>query len=255
MKENTKCARHREEKVEMLKTVRQKTFLMCCCLSCWEEKEYCEALNDYEKALQKFKSQSFFSRFLEQEPAKLSRYEIRKRVRDWAAGQKKWVKDFKEGLKKEYYRSAPPDFTIVQDLSGTEFENYMEALFKKKGYDVTTTPATGDGGVDLIISRKINGRNARTAVRCKRYKKSVGVSAIQEVFAGKHLYKCQKSMVITTSEFTKPAIKTANDLKVVLWDKYKLIEEINRTLQLKIGMTVSWEQFVSKHTLDDEFPM
>jgi HJR/Mrr/RecB family endonuclease len=52
-------------------------------------------------------------------------------------------------------------------------------------------------------------------------------------------------MVVTTSEFTTSAIKTANDLKVELWDKYKLIEEINRTVKSNISNSVSWDEFLA----------
>lgn len=61
------------------------------------------------------------------------------------------------------------------------------------------------------------------------YSGSVGVSAVQEVFAGKSFYDCDEAIVVTNSYFTAPAINTANKLVVTLWDRTRLIEELAET--------------------------
>jgi hypothetical protein len=38
-------------------------------------------------------------------------------------------------------------------LAGVEFECFLAAVFEELGYSVTTTKASGDQGVDLILAR------------------------------------------------------------------------------------------------------
>lgn len=64
----------------------------------------------------------------------------------------------------------------LDSLSGVEFEEFLAGLFRAQGYAVELTPATGDYGADLILSK--DGR--RIAVQAKRYAGSVGVAAVQE---------------------------------------------------------------------------
>ena len=52
-------------------------------------------------------------------------------------------------------------------------------------------------------------------------------TAIQEAFAGKNYYNCDKVMVITNNYFTSSAIELAKINNVVLWDRNILKEKIN----------------------------
>jgi restriction system protein len=91
------------------------------------------------------------------------------------------------------------------------------------GYTVEKTKASGDQGVDLIVS----GKGKRVAVQTKGYKDSVGNGAVQEVFAGMVHYKCNECAVVTNSHFTRAAVHLANSVSCRLIegkDVYQLIE-------------------------------
>lgn len=73
-------------------------------------------------------------------------------------------------------------------MTGIQFENEVAALFRKKGYVATVTPAIADGGVDIILTNK----NERIAVQCKHHAKPVGpndVRALQGVVASQNYSK------------------------------------------------------------------
>lgn len=60
----------------------------------------------------------------------------------------------------------------VEDISilkGTAFEEYLGSIFGDLGYAVDLTPASGDFGADLILSKDGN----RIAVQAKQYAKPV----------------------------------------------------------------------------------
>jgi hypothetical protein len=86
-------------------------------------------------------------------------------------------------------------------LRDTDFERFLVDVFETLGYAVQTTKASGDQGVDLILAK--GGR--RVAVQAKGYAGAVGVSAVQEVVAGRGVYRCDSCAVVTNSRFTRGA--------------------------------------------------
>ncbi len=66
-------------------------------------------------------------------------------------------------------------------------------------------------------------------VQVKRRKGNVGSSAIREVFAAKHFYNATNALVVIVSDFTKPAKKLAEKLKIELWDRQRLLLEMGKT--------------------------
>jgi HJR/Mrr/RecB family endonuclease len=93
-----------------------------------------------------------------------------------------------------------------RSLRGTSFEEFLQEVFEDLGYSVQTTKASGDQGVDLIVT--INGY--RVAIQSKGYESSVGNSSVQEVYAGMQFYHCDACAVITNSHFTRAAVDLAN---------------------------------------------
>jgi len=116
-----------------------------------------------------------------------------------------------------------------QGFAGLQFEQFLEQVFLENGYDVSLTGQTGDQGVDLIVS--MNGR--RIAIQAKGYPGStVGNSAIQEVHAGMTHHRCQFSVVVTNSRFTKSAVNLANSVNCRLIDGSQISALINGQLRL-----------------------
>ena len=111
-------------------------------------------------------------------------------------------------------------YTIVDidKMSGYDFENLLKKLFEKMGYKVTHTSLSSDQGADLVIEKF----GEKTVIQAKNWTNNVGNSAIQEVVASIKHYNAQKSMVITSSDFTPSAIDLGRSNNVELWDRTKL---------------------------------
>lgn len=108
----------------------------------------------------------------------------------------------------------------IDTLSGEEFENYLLSLFKNLGYDGYVTQASNDYGADLVISKD----DKIIVIQAKRYKDTVGITAIQEVIGSKNYYNATKCMVVTNNYFTPNAVKLAEHNDVELWDRDVLIK-------------------------------
>ena len=109
----------------------------------------------------------------------------------------------------------------IDKMSGLSFEQYLQTHFKKMGYKVKMTEATGDYGADLVLTK----RGETTVVQAKRYSKSVGVAAVQEVIGAMAYYEADRAMVVTNMRFTRNAKNLAEQSNVELWDRDRLKKE------------------------------
>lgn len=123
-------------------------------------------------------------------------------------------------LKEQARREALVQLSIdqVDEMTGVEFENYVEALLRRDGYKTETTPTSGDYGVDLVAIKD----KQRIAIQCKRYTKNIDQAAVREVYAGMTKYQCGLGIVITNRHFTKHAVDLASSTNCILIDREKL---------------------------------
>ena len=81
----------------------------------------------------------------------------------------------------------------IDHLTGEGFEELLRNVFTILGYNAQITKKTGDQGADLILSK--DGR--KISVQAKRYSKTVGNKAIQEVYSSIQFYETEEAWVIT----------------------------------------------------------
>ena len=107
-------------------------------------------------------------------------------------------------------------FTAIDDMDGHEFEYWCADLLKDSGFSkVQVTPGSNDQGVDIIAHKD----GERYAVQCKRYSHALGNSPVQEVVAGRAIYRCDHAIVMTNNYFTDGALRAAAANDVELWDR------------------------------------
>lgn len=118
------------------------------------------------------------------------------------------------------------EMSVIDNMSGIEFETFLAKIYRKQGFNVSQTPASCDYGADLILR---SGDNT-ISIQAKRYcvSKKVGVKAVQEVQASLNYYGANRGMVVTNSVFTPNAIKLAKINHVELVDRDKLRSMIVR---------------------------
>jgi restriction system protein len=97
----------------------------------------------------------------------------------------------------------------LMDLSPGEFENLITNLFTKMGLETRLTQASRDGGVDCVAydPRPIFG--GKVIIQAKRYKNTVGVSAVRDLFGTLQNEGASKGILVTTSGYGKSAFEFA----------------------------------------------
>lgn len=130
---------------------------------------------------------------------------------------------------KKYLKEHPEK---LYDLTPRRFEELVANILEDMGLNVQLTQATRDGGSDIIAEFKNAITSFLILVECKKYspENKVGVSIIREVAGVHSLKQPSKSIIVTTSTFTKPAIETASILKeqIDLKDYFNLKEWLNK---------------------------
>jgi len=101
--------------------------------------------------------------------------------------------------------SVYPDLLAVADgirgMGGMEFENWTADLFRRAGFQVDLTQASGDHGIDLMASRD----RSLIAVQCKRWDGSIGEPVLRDLFGAMTAVNARRGCLITTGTFTAQA--------------------------------------------------
>lgn len=103
---------------------------------------------------------------------------------------------------------------IDTQAAGAEFELTCAELLRKRGFKrIRVTQESRDQGADILAWKK----GYKYAIQCKLYGRPVGNKAVQEVYAAKTYYGCDKAAVMTNNTFTSGAVDLAEMTDVELW--------------------------------------
>ncbi|SDB95407.1 restriction system protein [Pelagirhabdus alkalitolerans] len=108
----------------------------------------------------------------------------------------------------------------LDKMSGAEFERLCYLYYKAKGYKPKETGKGADGGVDLLIYQRYH--NDYEAVQVKHYQNSgnnITVKEIRELNSSKQNHGCVLARFITTSTYSKDALKQADQWRIKTHDR------------------------------------
>jgi restriction system protein len=98
---------------------------------------------------------------------------------------------------------------VLQDMQPASFEKLCQRILRESGFtSVDVTGRSGDGGIDGVGVLRIALLSFQVFFQCKRYRGSVGSSAIRD-FRGAMVGRTDKGLLITTGSFTSDAKREA----------------------------------------------
>jgi hypothetical protein len=109
---------------------------------------------------------------------------------------------------------------MFEGMGASEFEAQVSGLLRGLGYAVRPAPQSGLHDVDLLLETT----SRRVAVQLKRWKAPVGDRSVYALFTGRIHYATDEAWLITTSEFTRKALKLAETTGVRLVSGVELAE-------------------------------
>lgn len=106
-------------------------------------------------------------------------------------------------------------------LSPSAFEEYVaQRLFARHGYVVENTPDVQDGGVDILVTDPY-GR--RAVVQCKRYRSTVGVATLRDLYGALMHQEVHMAYLVTTAGISDAAREWVAGKPIVLIDGERLV--------------------------------
>jgi len=130
----------------------------------------------------------------------------------------------------------------LMELSPSEFESLITNLFAQMGLETKLTQPSRDGGVDCVAfdSRPVLG--GKVVIQAKRYKNTVGVSAVRDLFGTLHNEGASKGILVTTSGFGKATYEFANGKPIELITGSNLLYLLKEygDVEAKIEMPPDW---------------
>jgi restriction system protein len=104
----------------------------------------------------------------------------------------------------------------LMELSPGEFEALITNLFTKMGLETKLTRPSRDGGVDCVAYDQRPILGGKVVIQAKRYKNTVGVSAVRDLFGTMHNEGASKGILVTTSGYGIAAFEFANNKPIEL---------------------------------------
>src|SRR5216684_7431194 len=105
---------------------------------------------------------------------------------------------------------ALDDRPNLMELTPGEFESLITNLFEKMGLETRQTQPSRDGGVDCVAydPRPIFG--GKVVIQAKRYKHTVGVSAVRDLYGTMQNEGASKGILVTTSGYGQASFEFAD---------------------------------------------
>lgn len=118
-------------------------------------------------------------------------------------------------------------------LTPTEFESLIQNLFTKMGLDTKQTRPSRDGGVDCVAfdHRPIFG--GKVVIQAKRYRNTVDVSSIRDLFGTVQNEGASKGIIVTTSGYGPASYEFASGKPLELIDGANLLYLLNEHAGIK----------------------
>lgn len=109
------------------------------------------------------------------------------------------------------------------DMSPTEFEGLIQNLFTRMGLESRQTRPSRDGGVDCVAydPRPIMG--GKVVIQAKRYRNTVGVSAVRDLYGTLQNEGASKGILVTTSGYGQASFDFAKNKPIELLDGANLL--------------------------------
>ena len=145
---------------------------------------------------------------------------------------------------------------ILSSLDPNKFEDFIISnVLPKLGFShIVRTGGPNDKGCDALAVKNEVYASYKYCIQMKRYNRStrVGISDVREVLDGIDVYKCDRGLIITTSNFSPEAIHRARSKNVELIDGSTL-ENIILNYGINVPLVpLETKEHIEMHTKEEE---
>jgi HJR/Mrr/RecB family endonuclease len=138
---------------------------------------------------------------------------------------------------------ALDDRPNLMELTSQQFESLIQNLFEKIGLDTRQTRPSRDGGVDCVAYNTDPILGGKVVIQAKRYKNTVGVSAVRDLYGTLQNEGASKGILVTTSGYGKASYDFAEGKPIELFDGTNLLYllETHAGIKARIEPPDDWQ--------------
>jgi len=122
--------------------------------------------------------------------------------------------------------------TNLASMSWEDFEHLVRELFEKefaaRGGEVKITQASSDGGVDAVAFDPDPITGGKIVIQAKRYTRTVGVSAVRDLYGTLMNEGAAKGILVTTADYGPDAYQFASGKPITLMNGANLLHLLER---------------------------
>lgn len=129
-------------------------------------------------------------------------------------------------------RNQEVDGVNLAAMDWEDFEHLVREIFDKefaaRGGEVRVTQSSSDGGVDAVAFDPDPISGGKIVIQAKRYTKTVGVSAVRDLYGTTMNEGASKGILVTTADYGPDAYKFASDKPITLMNGSHLLHLMER---------------------------
>jgi Na+-transporting methylmalonyl-CoA/oxaloacetate decarboxylase gamma subunit len=131
----------------------------------------------------------------------------------------------------------------LMELTPQESESLIQNLFDKIGLDTRLTRPSRDGGVDCVAYNTDPILGGKVVIQAKRYKHTVGVPAVRDLYGTLQNEGASKGILVTTSQYGKASYEFAEGKPIELFDGTNLVYlfETHTGVKARIEAPDDWQ--------------
>lgn len=135
----------------------------------------------------------------------------------------------------------------LASMSWDDFEHLVREVFGKefasRGGEVRVTQSSSDGGVDAVAFDPDPISGGKIVIQAKRYTKTVGVSAVRDLYGTTLNEGASKGILVTTADYGPDAYKFAADKPISLLNGANLLFLLERHgMEARIDLKAAREE-------------
>ena len=120
----------------------------------------------------------------------------------------------------------------IAAMDWEDFEHLIRELFEsefeKEGGEVNVTQASRDGGIDAVAFDPDPIRGGKIVIQAKRYTRTVGLSAVRDLYGTVSSERASRGILVTTSDYGPGAYDFAKDKPLQLLDGGNLLSLLEK---------------------------
>lgn len=122
--------------------------------------------------------------------------------------------------------------TNLASMDWGDFEHLVRELFEKefasRGGEVKITQASADGGVDAVAFDPDPITGGKIVIQAKRYTRTVGVSAVRDLYGTMQHESASRGILITTADYGPDAYQFASGKPITLFSVSNLLHLLEK---------------------------